>query len=92
MTTIHRIATCTVAALTVAAAYLLTASAASASRQPLQPDNPISGPPQTGSGRTTTIVTTGSPWWTFVLVAAAGATFALCLAATVGRMRQAKHA
>ena len=92
MTTIRRITASTVAALTVVAAYLLTASAASASRQPLGPDNPFSGQPQTGSGGTTTIVTTGSPWWTFVLVAAAGAAFALCLAAVLGRLRQARHA
>jgi hypothetical protein len=92
MTTIHRIATSTVAALAIVAAYLLTASAASASRQPLGPDNPFSGQPQTGSGGTTTIVTTGSPWWTFVLVAAASIAFALCLSVLVGRLRQAKHA
>jgi hypothetical protein len=91
MTTIHRIATGTLTALTIVAAYLLTASAASASRQPLQSDNPFPGP-QTGSGGTTTIVTTGSPWWTFVLVAAAGATFALCLAAAARKLRQAQHA
>src|SRR6476646_4360460 len=41
MTTIHRIATSTVAALALVAAYLLTPSAASASRQPLGPDNPF---------------------------------------------------
>jgi hypothetical protein len=89
MATIQRIAASTVAALTVIGVY--TASAASASRRPLESDNPFSGSP-TGHGGTTTIVNTGSPWWTFVLVAAAGAAFAVCVAALVGRMRQARHA
>ena len=90
MNTIHRIATGTVAALAILAAYVLTTATATATRPPVNVGDgysrPDGGTGGTG-GVTTTIVNNGSTWWTFVLVAAAGVAFATGIAMLLSRLR-----
>lgn len=95
MNTIQRITTSTIAAVTLLATYLLTAATASASPAPVN-DGSGFPPPNYGTsgtgGVTTTIVNTGSPWWTFALVAAAGVASAAGAAVLISRVRHHKPA
>jgi hypothetical protein len=69
MTVIHRTTATALAALAGLGALLIAASASTA--QPA-PDPPYPGPASTPtSPPTVVIVHSGSPWWTFVLVAMA---------------------
>ena len=92
MYTIRRTTTATLALLSLAVAYL--AAAATASAIPILPPGGIQGNVQVQPGvtPTSTVITTGSPWWTFVLVAAAGAAFAVVTGLLIGRLRHAKPA
>ena len=92
MYTIRRTTTATLALLSLAIAYLAAAAAASAI--PILPPGGIQGavPVQPNPAPTSVVVTTGSPWWTFVLVAAAGAAFAVGAALLIARLRHAKSA
>ena len=79
MRTIHRITVSTLAALSLLAAYLLTAAAAAAGpvQPPERPGFPDLGPITSQVEPSSTIVTSGSPWWTFALIAAAAALVAV---------------
>src|SRR6266496_2871566 len=92
MYTIRRTTTATLALLSLAVAYL--AAAATASAIPILPPGGIQGNVQVQPTvtPTSTVITTGSPWWTFVLVAAAGAAFAVVTGLLIGRLRHAKPA
>ncbi len=92
MSTIRRTTTATLALLSLAVAYL--AAAATASAIPILPPGGIQGtiPVQPNPAPTSVVITTGSPWWTFVLVAAAGAAFAVVTGLLIGRLRHAKPA
>lgn len=91
MYTIRRITTATLALLCLLAACL--SAAATASAVPIEPGAGVQGavpvPPQPTP--TSTVITTGSPWWTFVLVAVAGAAFAAGIGFLVARLRHARH-
>jgi ABC-type branched-subunit amino acid transport system permease subunit len=90
MYTIRRITTATLALLCLAVAYLSVA--ASASAEPIEPGAGVQGaipvPPQPTP--TSIVVNNGSPWWTFVLVALAGAAFAVAAGLLVARLRHAR--
>jgi len=88
MTVIRRI-TATVLA-TIAAVLGLLAAASVAAASPVSPNDgdgfPTSVTPPTGT--TNTVVNSGSPWWAFVLVAAAAVAVTLLVALVVSRVRQ----
>ena len=85
MTVIHRTTATALAALANLGALLIAASAATA--QPA-PDPPYPGPASTPtSPPTVVIVHSGSPWWTFVLVAIAAVAATLLVAWLVSRIR-----
>jgi hypothetical protein len=90
MYTIRRTTTTTLALLSLAVAYL--AAAATASAIPILPPDGIQGNVQVQPSvtPTSTVITTGSPWWTFVLAAAAGAAFAAAIGFLVARLRHAR--
>lgn len=89
MTVIRRI-TATVLA-TVGTVLGLLAAASVAAASPISPDGngfPTSVPqPPTGTP-TSPVVDSGSPWWTFVLVAAAAVAVTLLVGLVVSRIRQ----
>ena len=87
MTTVRRFTVQLLAALGAVAAYLTTAALAAASPAPVNDGNGIPAVPVTPTGGpTSTIITTGSPWWTFVLVAAAAIAVTLLAAMLVGKL------
>ncbi len=88
MRTIRYITVSTLAALSLLAAYLLTAAAAVAGpvQPPERPGFPDLGPVTSPLAPSSTIVTTGSPWWTFVLIAAAAALVAVAATLLVTRL------
>jgi hypothetical protein len=92
MYTLRRTTAATVALLCLLATYL--SAAATASAVPIEPGAGIQGaiPVQPNPTPTSVLITTGSPWWTFVLVAAAGAAFAAVTGLVVGRLRRTKPA
>jgi hypothetical protein len=92
MYTIRRTTTATLALLSLAAAYLAAAATASAIPHPLPAGGQGTIPVQPNPAPTSVVVTTGSPWWTFVLVAAAGVAFAVITSLLISRLRHAKPA
>jgi hypothetical protein len=91
MRTIRHITVSTLAALSLLAAYLLTAVAAAAG--PVQPHEGNGFPDSAAAvavpsqvAPSSTIVTTGSPWWTFALIAAAAALVAVAATLLVTRL------
>jgi len=88
MRTIHRTTLSALAALSLLAAYLVTAAAAAA--RPVQPAEhpgfPNLGPVTSQVEPSSTIVTTGSPWWTFALIAAGAALFAVAASLLATRL------
>jgi hypothetical protein len=89
MTVIRRITATVLAMVGTILGLLAAASVAAAS--PVSPNDgdgfPASGP-QAPTGTTNTVVNSGSPWWTFVLVAAAAVAVTLLVALVVSRTRQ----
>jgi hypothetical protein len=92
MYTIRRTTTAALALLSLAVAYL--AAAATASAGPIMPPGGIQGtiPVQPNPAPTSVVVSTGSPWWTFVLVAAAAAAFAAAAMLLAARLRNVRSA
>ena len=89
MTVIRRIATTVLATVGTVLGLLAAASVASAS--PVSPNDGYGFPTsvtQPPTGTTNTVVNSGSPWWTFVLVAAAAVAVTLLVALVVNRIRQ----
>lgn len=89
---IRRAATAILAPVGLLAAYLT--AAASASAVPIEPGGGVQGslPVPASATPTTTVITTGSPWWTFVLVAVAGAAFAVIASLLITWLRHTKTA
>lgn len=87
MYSIRRIAIATVALLCLLAAYV--SAAATASAVPIEPGAGLQGAIAVPSQPTPTsiVISNGSPWWTFVLVAVAGAACAFATALLVSRLR-----
>jgi hypothetical protein len=89
MTIIRRITATVLATVGTVLGLLAVASVAAAS--PVSPNDgdgfptTVSRPP---TGTTSTVVNSGSPWWTFVLVAAAAVAVTLLVALLVSRIRQ----
>jgi hypothetical protein len=82
MTTTHHTTATVFAALASLGALLITTSAASA-----QPAPDIPGPGVTTPSPTVTVVHSGSPWWTFVLVAVAAIAATLLVIWLVSQIR-----
>ncbi|HSR92595.1 MAG TPA: hypothetical protein VLK88_14925 [Gemmatimonadales bacterium] len=77
------------------AGYLATSSLATASPAPVDDGKGFPAVPVAPVGTpTSTIVTTGSPWWTFALVAAAAIAVTVLATVLVGKLRHrsAHHA
>lgn len=92
MTTIHRATIGLLTLLAVTAGYLITTATASAI--PIEPGGGVQGGltvPPAGTP-TRTVITTGSEWWQFLLVAAAGAAFATLVAVMTARLRHLRSA
>jgi len=89
MTVIRRITATVLAMVGTVLGLLAAASVAAAS--PVSPNAGDGFPasvPQPPTGTTNTVVNSGSPWWTFVLVAAAAVAVTLLVALVVSRIRQ----
>jgi len=89
MTVIRRITAIVVAMVGTVLGLLAADSVAAAS--PVSPKDGDGFPdsvPQPPTGTTNTVVNSGSPWWTFVLVAAAAVAVTLLVALVVSRIRQ----
>ena len=89
MTVIRRITATVLAMVGTVLGLLAAASVAAAS--PVSPNDGDGFPasvPQAPTGTTNTIVNSGSPWWTFVLVAAAAVAVTLLVALVISRIRQ----
>ena len=90
MIVIRRI-TATVLA-TVATVLGLLAAAAAGAASPVDPNDgngfPTSVPQAPTGPPNTTIVNSGSPWWTFVLVAAAAVAVTLLVGLLISRLRR----
>lgn len=95
MTTVRRLTVLLLAALGLIACYLATAAVAPASPAPVNDGDGFPAVSVAPTGTTTsTIVTTGSPWWTFVLVAVAAIAVTVLAAMLIGKLRHrsAHHA
>ena len=95
MTTVRRLTVQILAALGLIAGYLATAAVASASPAPVSDGDGFPAVPVAPTGTpTSTIVTTGSPWWTFVLVAVAAIAVTVLAGMLMGKLRHrsAHHA
>jgi hypothetical protein len=87
MLTARRLTAPALLTVTLALAYLATATAASAMPAP-PPDGGYVGQPPLPP--TTVVTHTGSPMWTYVVVALAAAVLTLALAWLVARLRHAR--
>lgn len=87
MTAIRRLITTVLATVGTVTGLLGTAAIAAAAPAPVNDGNPFttSAPQTPASTPTTTIVNSGSPWWTFVLVAAAAVAVTLLVILAVSR-------
>jgi hypothetical protein len=83
MTVIHRTTAAFLGTLASLGALLIAASAA----RPGPAPDPQPGPVSQTTPPTMTIVHSGSPWWTFVLVAGAAIAATLLVASLVSRIR-----
>ena len=90
MTAIRRLITTVLATVGTVAGLLVTAALAAAAPAPVNDGNAFTASvPQTpATTPTTTIVNSGSPWWTFVLVAAAAVAVTLLVIRAVSRMHR----
>ena len=89
MTAIRRLITTVLATVGTVAGLLVTAAIAAAAPAPVNDGNAFTTSPQTpASTPTTTIVNSGSPWWTFVLVAAAAVALTLIVLLAVSRIHR----
>jgi hypothetical protein len=90
MTAIRRLITTVLATVGTVAGLLVTAALAAAAPAPVNDGNTFTGPVPQGPATTpsTTIVNSGSPWWTFVLVAAAAVAVTLLVIRAVSRMHR----
>ena len=89
MTVIRRTTATVLATIGTVLGLLAAASVAAAS--PVSPNDGDGFPttvPEVPMGTTNTVVNSGSPWWTFVLVAAAAVAVTLLVALVVSRIRQ----
>jgi hypothetical protein len=90
MTAIRRLITTVLATIGTVAGLLVTAAIAAASPAPVNDGNAFTAsvPQGPATSPTTTIVNSGSPWWTFVLVAAAAVAVTLLVMLAVSRMHR----
>ena len=90
MTAIRRLITAILATVGTIAGLLVTAAVAAATPAPVNDGNAFTGsvPQGPATTPTTTIVNSGSPWWTFVLVAAAAVAVTLLVLLAVSRMHR----
>jgi hypothetical protein len=90
MTAIRRLITTVLATVGTVAGLLVTAAVAAATPAPVNDGNAFTAsvPPGPATTPTTTIVNSGSPWWTFVLVAAAAVAVTLLVIRAVSRMHR----
>jgi hypothetical protein len=90
MSVIQRISTTVLAAIATVVGLLTAAAAAAASPAPFDNGDGLPGPvPLTPvTTPTTTIVDSGSPWWAFVLVAAAAVAVTLLASLVISRWRR----
>ena len=90
MTTIRRLITTVLATIGTIAGLLVTAAVAGAAPVPVNDGNAFTAsvPQGPATTPTTTIVNSGSPWWTFVLVAAAAIAVTLLVMLAVSRMHR----
>ena len=86
MTVIRRITATVLAMVGTVLGLLAAASVAAAS--PVSPNDGDGFPASVPQAPTNTVVNSGSPWWTFVLVAAAAVAVTLLVALVVSRIRQ----
>jgi hypothetical protein len=89
MAVIRRITASVIATVGTVVGLLAAAAAAAASPAPPNDGNAFPSVPQApATTPTTTIVNSGSPWWTFVLVAAAAIAVTLLVSLVVSRLRR----
>ena len=90
MTAIRRLITTVLATIGTVAGLLVTAAIAAASPAPVNDGNAFTAsvPQGPATSPTTTIVNSGSPWWTFVLVAAAAVAVTLLVSLLISRLRR----
>ena len=90
MAVIRRITVTVLATLGTATGLLVTAAIAAATPAPVNDGNAFTAsvPQGPATTPTTTIVNSGSPWWTFVLVAAAAVAVTLLVILAVSRMHR----
>ena len=89
MTAIRRLITTVLATVGTVAGLLVTAALAAATPAPVNDGNAFTAsvPQGPATTPTTTIVNSGSPWWTFVLVATAAVAVTLLVSLLVSRLR-----
>ena len=90
MTAIRRLTTTVLAIVGTVAGLLVTAALAAAAPAPVNDGNAFTAsvPQGPATTPTTTIVNSGSPWWTFVLVAAAAVAVTLLVLFAVSRIHR----
>jgi hypothetical protein len=90
MTALRRLITAILATVGTVAGLLVTAALAAATPAPVNDGNAFTAsvPQGPATTPTTTIVNSGSPWWTFVLVAAAAVAVTLLVSLLVSRLRR----
>ena len=90
MTAIRRLITTVLAAVGTLAGLLVTAAVASATPAPVNDGNAFTAsvPQPPATTPSTTIVNSGSPWWTFVLVAAAAVAVTVLVIVAVSRIHR----
>jgi hypothetical protein len=89
MTVIRRIIAAALAAVATVVGLLAAATASVAAPAPPNDGNGFPAAPQSpADAPVTTIVNSGSPWWTFVLVAAAAIAVTLLVSLLISRIRR----
>jgi hypothetical protein len=89
MTVIRRLITTVLTTVGTIAGLLVAAGAAAAAPAPVNDGNAFPPVPQApATSPTTTIVNTGSPWWTFALVAAVAVALTLLVILAASRFRR----
>ena len=90
MTAIRRLFTTVLATVGTVTGLLVTAAIAAAAPAPVNDGDAFTAsvPQGPATTPTTTIVNSGSPWWTFVLVAAAAVAVTLLVIRAVSRMHR----
>jgi hypothetical protein len=90
MTAIRRLIATILATVGTVGGLLVTAALAAATPAPVNDGNAFTAsvPQAPATTPTTTIVNSGSPWWTFVLVAAAAVAVTLLVILAVSRIHR----